>query len=172
MYLANLIASGKKGITVIDVRPDWQFQDYHIPGAISVPAEQMRMGGRLPVITGEIVVCSTSTEAASTPAAILEQRGFRVSVMAGGMTAWWVQVMSPATLAAPEGDLAAHAGAASSKSLRDNIWERGMGGKTPPVVAPAAPAIPVVAPPPAVPSASPVTAPAPAGKAKVPGATC
>lgn len=81
----------KKGdITVIDVRPRREYEAGHIPGAVSVPVEELRHGRTVPPKSREVVAycrgryCVYAVEAV----AILRKKGYRARRLVDGLPGW------------------------------------------------------------------------------------
>jgi len=75
-------------LTVIDVRPAWEWRHLAIPGSVNIPLRQLRE--RLAEIpAGPVVVVCRTGERSSTAASLLEQTGrMNVVCLAGGLEAW------------------------------------------------------------------------------------
>jgi rhodanese-related sulfurtransferase/rubrerythrin len=84
-----LAAQGPDAVNLVDVRQDWEYQEFHLPGARLTPL------GELPDRLGEldrgkptVTYCRTGRRSAAA-AAILAGEGFAPVVnMAGGVLAW------------------------------------------------------------------------------------
>ena len=83
------MATGKEKLQLVDVRTPREFEQFHVDGAINIPAPDVRarhqeLDPSLPVVA----VCGTGHRS-SMAASILEQHGFeRVMNAAGGMTGY------------------------------------------------------------------------------------
>lgn len=83
------MSTGKRGMTIVDVRAPAEYQGFHIEGAINIPAPDLRkrysdLDPSVPIA----VMCSTGHRS-SLSASILKQNGFKdVFNVAGGMTAY------------------------------------------------------------------------------------
>ncbi len=75
---------------LVDVRSEEGFRQGHIPGALSIPFEQLPARLReLPKAKTVIAYCWDTTCTLSTKAAfILASKGYRVKEMIGGFEAW------------------------------------------------------------------------------------
>ena len=77
-------------VTVIDVRPREEFQAGHIPGALSVPVDQLKRGRAEIAKTREVVAycrgryCVYAVEAVT----LLRRRGYRARRLADGLPGW------------------------------------------------------------------------------------
>ena len=77
-------------VTVIDVRPSEEYEAGHIPGALSVPVEQLKRGRSAPPKSREVVAycrgryCVYAVEAVT----LLRKRGYRARRLMDGFPAW------------------------------------------------------------------------------------
>jgi len=77
-------------VTVIDVRPREEYEAGHIPGALSVPVEQLKRGRSAPPKSREVVAycrgryCVYAVEAV----ALLRKRGYRARRLVDGLPGW------------------------------------------------------------------------------------
>jgi rhodanese-related sulfurtransferase len=81
---------GEPALTIIDVRDRTDFNESHITGAISLPAEAlMEMATRCFEITRDLYIYSNTDEEAAAVADRLRGQGFlRVAIVRGGVAAW------------------------------------------------------------------------------------
>ncbi len=89
--LRDRIASGKPGLTVVDVREAEAFALEHIPGAIHLPRGQLelRADTAFPDPRARMVVCCEIGRVSTLAAATLRQMGFTGAVaLDGGIRAW------------------------------------------------------------------------------------
>jgi rhodanese-related sulfurtransferase len=81
---------GEPALTIIDIRPIAEFNQSHIQGAISLPAEELV--ARAPEtleMSRDLYVYSDSDEETAAAAAQLRQAGYaNVSELTGGLAAW------------------------------------------------------------------------------------
>jgi len=77
-------------VTVIDVRPREEYEAGHIPGALSVPVDQLKRGRSAPPKSREVVAycrgryCVYAVEAV----ALLRKRGYRARRLVDGLPGW------------------------------------------------------------------------------------
>ena len=77
-------------VTVIDVRPREEYEAGHIPGALSVPVEQLKRGRVAPPKSREVVAycrgryCVYAVEAVT----LLRKRGYRARRLVDGLPGW------------------------------------------------------------------------------------
>jgi len=78
------------GVTVLDVRPREEFARGHIPGAVSVPLEELEARMRTLPRRGEIVAYCRGPYCVLAPQAVelLRRRGFRARRLEEGMPEW------------------------------------------------------------------------------------
>ena len=76
-----------RGVKVLDVRTQAEFERGHIPGAILAPVDELR--DRLDDLVGEeyVVHCAVG-QRAHTAIQILKSKGIRASNLSGGYTTW------------------------------------------------------------------------------------
>ena len=83
-------ASFKGDVTVIDVRPREEYEAGHIPGALSVPVEELKRGRSAPPKSREVVAycrgryCVYAVEAVT----LLRKRGYRARRLVDGLPDW------------------------------------------------------------------------------------
>ncbi|UCG55721.1 MAG: MBL fold metallo-hydrolase [Phycisphaerales bacterium] len=85
----NAMATGRRKVTLVDVRAPGEFDSLHIAGAINIPAPDLRRRHRqLPKTKPILLLCSTGHRS-SLAAALLKQHGFeKIFNVAGGMTGY------------------------------------------------------------------------------------
>jgi rhodanese-related sulfurtransferase len=77
-------------VTVIDVRPRKEYESGHIPGALSMPIEQLKRGHVAPPKAREVVAycrgryCMYAVEAVT----LLRKRGYRARRLTDGLPGW------------------------------------------------------------------------------------
>ncbi len=81
---------GEPALTIIDVRDRSEFNQSHITGAISIPAETLlETATDCFEITRDLYVYSNTDDEAAAIATQLRQAGFaRVAIVRGGVAAW------------------------------------------------------------------------------------
>jgi rhodanese-related sulfurtransferase len=84
----------KQKVTIIDVRAEEKFNDYHIKNSQNIPKtiilgsnKAVEESVSLPKDEEIIVTCTTGNSAAKC-AAILREKGYKATVLEGGLTAW------------------------------------------------------------------------------------
>lgn len=87
--LLRQLESGE--VLVVDVRPPVEFEHGHLPGALSVPLEELpQQLGRLPKDKELVVYCRGAYCLwADDALTLLRQKGFKVRRLEGGWEEWW-----------------------------------------------------------------------------------
>lgn len=151
LSLAKQIIEGKKDFVIVDLRPAWQFDDYHIPGAVNVPLEQAVAGGGALSKSKEIILYSSGGTHAAQVWVLLKQQGYSVKTVLDGLQGWWRDVITPVSLSATD-EAGGQQDYQALKSIREYFQGAPSGGKpnvpsstspsmpnTPPPAAPAGP---------------------------------
>lgn len=82
------LPSYKLECLILDVRGPEEYRKGHIPGAVNIPLDSLKMRvGELKKGKKVLAVCLSGGKA-SKAAAFLEKKGFKVKSMAGGMSDW------------------------------------------------------------------------------------
>jgi rhodanese-related sulfurtransferase len=85
--------TGNDKVSLIDVRAEEKYREYHIEGSMNIPKtvifglEETGEPLSFPKEKEFIVTCTTGNSAAKC-AKILDGQGFNVTVLEGGLTAW------------------------------------------------------------------------------------
>jgi len=165
--LAQWIVSKKQDYQLIDLREPWQFDDYHIPGAVNIPFDQVFVGDNLARIDKgkKIVVYGLGAGRSAQVQLLLSMKGYNALALNDGIIAWWDEVMTPNSLrnANPSSS-----GYQQARQLRDYFMKGERSSELPsaalaPLPQPAAPA-------PAAPAAKPAAKAATATPAAKPAA--
>lgn len=92
--LAGWIIKGDADYKLVDVRPEKEYNEYHIPGAISIGLVELQ---NLPFEKTEKVILYSGNEMESAQAwFLLRSKGLRaVYILSGGLEAWKNQVLFP-----------------------------------------------------------------------------
>ncbi len=165
--LAQWIVSKNQDYQLIDLREPWQFDDFHIPGAINIPFDQIFVGDNLARLDKgkKIVVYGLGAGRAAQVQLLLSMKGYRAFALNDGIIAWWDEVMTPNSLrnANPSSS-----GYQQARQLRE-YFMKGERSSEPPAAA-VAPLPQPAAPAPASPAAKPAPKTATAAPAAKPAA--
>jgi rhodanese-related sulfurtransferase len=98
--LAKRIIEGRKDFTLVDVRSAWEFDDYHIQGAVNLPLPQLLGASGKEVLRKdrEIILYSSGGAHAAQAWVLLSQQGYTVKTLLDGLDGWWRDVMTPVCL--------------------------------------------------------------------------
>lgn len=79
-----------EGVVLVDVRPQAEFAQGHIPGALNIPVAQLQQHlGSLPAQTGIVAYCRDPFCISSTQAVeLLQAQGFQAQRLIGGVPEW------------------------------------------------------------------------------------
>lgn len=152
--LARWLIEKRQDFQLIDIRQPWQFDDYHIPGAVNIPLSQLFEDSGLKQLSREkkIVLYGYGAGHAAQAQLLLATKGYKAYSLREGIVQWWEAVMTPFSIRA---DQPSPAGYLQDKALREHF----MGGAAAPS------SVPSVAPPPSQPA--PQATPPPANKLKL-----
>ena len=141
LELARWILEKRKDYQLVDLREPWEYDDYHIPGAINIPLSQLFTAEGLKQLDRSkiIVVYGLGAGHAAQTQLLLSMKGYRALSLKEGISAWWDQVMTPQSL---RGENRTPSGYRQAKALREQF----MGGPAEPSAKPITPA-PTPAPP-------------------------
>ena len=95
--LAQQLMDLPGSVDIVDVRPAWQFNEYHIPGAVNVAvAEMLSNPSYLVDKRPVIIVCRDGSISAAIGGALIGKAQRPVRFLAGGMLRYWDEVLRPA----------------------------------------------------------------------------
>ena len=116
--LAHWILEKRRDYQLIDLRPPWQFDDYHIPTAVNVPLDQFFQGASLKQLDRgkKIVVYGLGAGHAAETQLLLQMKGYNAYSLREGISAWWDQVITPTSLRSESAD---PVGYQQAKQLRE-----------------------------------------------------
>ncbi|MBS1713015.1 MAG: rhodanese-like domain-containing protein [Armatimonadetes bacterium] len=162
--LAKWIIEGRKDYVLVDVRQPWEYDDYHVPGAVNVPMDKLLAPEGTAVLQREktIVLCSSGGTHAAQAWVVLLQKGYRTKTLLDGVQGWWRDIMTPTCLRSTD-EGTATAEYKAMKAVREHFQGGTASSGTPVVPDTSSPATPPAAPPTAPPSEPAKPAP---GKAK------
>jgi rhodanese-related sulfurtransferase len=143
--LAKWLVGGRKDFTLIDLRQPWEFDDYHIPGAINVPMDHLTgpLGKATLPQDKRIILYSSGGAHAAQAWVLLAQSGYDAKTLLDGLQGWWRDVMTPTCLETTE-DASGSQEYKARKAMREFFLGRPTDGakaaEPSPVVTPTAPA--------------------------------
>jgi len=78
------------GFTLIDVREEWEFEEFNIGGKLMpLNTIEARIAELKPLKASEIIICCRSGNRSATAQRILERLGFQnVKALEGGLNTW------------------------------------------------------------------------------------
>ncbi len=97
---ADILVQGKERPFLLDVRNDWEYEDYHIPGAANIPVQILGKPenlARLPKSRKIVLYCRTGVRA-DRALSILSAKGFDAVSIKGGIASWWRDVIQPPSI--------------------------------------------------------------------------
>jgi len=150
LELAELLQAGTPDLLVVDIRPAAAFAQFHLPGAINVPIEDLetQATSKLPTAGRIVLVANGTPYAAQAWLALRRQGRTDVCVLTDGMLGFWRECLTPPSLTEAPPTGSATAALAQAYQARRDFFLTGA-----PVAAPdgaRAPADPA-SPPPSVP---------------------
>ncbi len=149
--LARWIVEKRQDYQLIDIRPQWQFDDYHIPTAINISLAGLFQDAGMKQLSREktIVLYGFGAGHAAQAQMLLAMKGYRAFSLRDGIVDWWETIMMPSSI---RSDPPNPSGYREAKQLREHFL--GGGGATPsaPSAAPLPP--PAQSAPPSIPPAN------------------
>ncbi len=136
LELASWILEKRQDYQLIDIRPPWQFEDYHIPTAINVPIEQLLQDAGLKQLSRgkKVVVYGLGAGHGAEAQLLLSLKGYSAFSLEEGLGGWWDQVMTPVSV---RSGTPSPTGYQQAKQLRERFW-----GATPAAGTQAVPTVP------------------------------
>jgi len=144
--LARWILEKRQDYQLIDLRDPWQFDDYHVPTAMNVPAADLFKSENLKRLDAKkkIVVYGLGAGRSAQIQVLLAMKGYRAYALEDGIIGWWDEVMTPTSIRSAK---PSSSGYQQSRQLREYFMTGGSAAATPP--ASAMPAAPLTTPAPA-----------------------
>jgi len=106
--VADMLVQKDPTLQLIDVRSKTEYDQYHIPGAISIPLDNLLSADYAAVFDQDVrmnVLYANGTTAASQAWMLLRQQGYKsLYIMQGGMNYWAETIMNPTQPAATASD--------------------------------------------------------------------
>jgi rhodanese-related sulfurtransferase len=118
--LARWLIEKRADYQLIDIREPWQFDDYHIPTAVSIPLTQLFEDAGLTKLSREkkIVVYGLGAGHAAEAQLLLSLKGYNAYSLREGISAWWDDVMTPVSL---RSENQSPAGYLQARQLRERL---------------------------------------------------
>jgi rhodanese-related sulfurtransferase len=139
--VARWILEKRQDYQLIDIRPAWQFDDYHIPTAANIPlAGLFQDAGMKQLSRGKKIVLYGFGEGHEAQAQLLlAMKGYQAYSLAGGIVGWWETIMTPSSI---RSDPPNPAGYREARQLRERFMGTaapGAGAPPPPSAVPQTP---------------------------------
>lgn len=133
--LARWIIEKRTDYQLIDIREPWAFDDYHIPTAVNIPLGELFKPANLSRLdrTKTTVVYGLGAGHSAQTQLLLQLKGYRSLSLKEGITAWWDEVMTPASL---RGDEPSPSGYQQARQLRERFMGTAGGSSKPGAAAP------------------------------------
>lgn len=94
--LAKILEDQPGSLDVVDIRPAWQFNEYHIPGAVNVPArELMTTPAYLDDKRPLVIVCRDGHISAAVGGALIQKARRPIRFLSGGVIRYYDEIMRP-----------------------------------------------------------------------------
>ncbi|MEK7486497.1 MAG: DUF6691 family protein [Planctomycetota bacterium] len=124
LIVADLLIEGKSDLRLIDIRPEPEYQEFHLRGAIHMPLEEMasRANVELPK-ESRIILYSNGTTHAAQAWVLLRQMGYsKVVVLLDGITGFIQECLTPPSLSGFMEETAAKAHYAKYQKRHDYFF--------------------------------------------------
>ncbi len=94
--LARQLLDLPGSLQVVDIRPPWQYEEFHIPGSSNAPVSAVLndpsfLTGKRPLV----IVCRDGSISAAVAGAIFSRTQRPVKYLSGGVTGYWDELMIP-----------------------------------------------------------------------------
>jgi rhodanese-related sulfurtransferase len=91
-------------LEIVDIRPRWQFEEYHIPGSTQAAVSDVLhnpafLMGKSPLV----VVCRDGSLSAAVAGAIFSKSERPIRYLVGGVSVYWDEIMVPAGIVTESG---------------------------------------------------------------------
>lgn len=135
--VSRWILEKRQDYQLIDIRPPWQFEDYHVPTAINIPLGVLfQDAGTKQLSRGKKIVLYGFGEGHQAQSQLLlALKGYQAYSMDGGIVGWWEAIMTPSSI---RSDPPNPSGYREAKQLREHF----MGTAAPGTAAPPPSAVP------------------------------
>lgn len=94
--LAKTLMDLPGSLDVVDIRPAWQFDEYHIPGAVNVPVQELMtnpayLNDKRPLV----IVCRDGHISAAVGGAMMQKAHRPIRFLSGGVVRYYDEIMRP-----------------------------------------------------------------------------
>lgn len=94
--LAQRLLDLPGSLDIVDIRPPWQFEEYHIPGSVNISVSEVLhdpalLIGKSPLV----IVCRDGSVSAAVAGAIFSKSERPVRYLVGGVSRYWNEIMLP-----------------------------------------------------------------------------
>jgi rhodanese-related sulfurtransferase len=140
--LARWILEKRQDYQLIDIRPPWQFDDYHIPTAINIPLSSLFEEAGLKQLSREkkVVLYGFGAGHSAQAQLLLSMKGYLAYSLRDGIVDWWEAIMTPSSI---RSDPPNPAGYREARQLREHFLgtaaPEGAAARAPVAVPPAVP---------------------------------
>lgn len=94
--LAGNLAGLPGGLDVVDIRPAWQFDEYHIPGAVNVQIQELMADTAFMTNNRALViVCRDGTISAAVAGALAQRTQRPIRFLRGGVIRYYDEILRP-----------------------------------------------------------------------------
>jgi len=98
--LARRVSDLPGSFDIVDVRPAWQFAEYHIPGSVNMPPEQaMNNAGLVTDSRPLVMVCRDGLVSAAIAGQLVQKGQRPIRVLAGGVARYYDEIARPTGIA-------------------------------------------------------------------------
>ena len=98
--LARWIVEKRQDYQLIDIRPQWQYDDYHIPTAIDIPLTVLFQDAGLKQLSRQkkVVLYGFGAGHAAQAELLLSMQGYQAYSLRDGIVDWWETIMMPSSI--------------------------------------------------------------------------
>lgn len=125
--LAQWILENRRDYQLVDIRPEWQYDDYHIPTAINIPLTALFQDASLSRLSHakKIVLYGFGAGHAAQAELLLALKGYQAYSLRDGIVDWYETVMVPSSI---RNDPPNPADYRAAKQLRERFMAAGKPG--------------------------------------------
>jgi len=144
--LARWILEKRQDYQLIDIRPQWQFDDFHIPTAINLPLTGLFQDAGLKQLSRgkKLVLYGFGAGHAAQAQLLLSMKGYQAYSVRDGIVGWWEAIMTPSSI---RSDPPNPSGYREARQLREHFMGTAAPGTAAPAVPSAVPPMPPAQPP-------------------------